>query len=94
MKRTKEFRNNQQKKRKNKYRKVLLSLEKKLSEHLKSNHEDLEKRVSKMTITPKANKCQCCCNIRRSSWYTNKEKMTMQERRINYKDNYEVDSSS
>jgi hypothetical protein len=77
MKRDREFRRAQAERKKNKFRKII-------SEEWGTLHEsqkDTEKRIAKMAITPKPNKCQCCCNPRHSSWHTEDEKLTMQERR-------------
>lgn len=74
MKREKIFRLSQRDKRMNKYKKILLS---------QNFTGDLDKIASKMAVTPHPNKCQCCCNIRRSNWYSLDEKLTLQERRNN-----------
>ncbi len=81
MNRTKEYRLAQLSRKRNKYRKVLLSQESKLRPQHKDNPEAFERRVSKMVETPKPNKCQCCCSPRYSSWCSKIEKLTLQERR-------------
>jgi hypothetical protein len=91
MNRTKEYRLAQLSRKRNKYRKVLLSQESKLRPLHRDNPKAFELRLSKMVETPKPNKCQCCCNLRRSSWNTKEEKLTMQERRDKYQVRYELE---
>lgn len=57
---------------------------------LHESQKDTEKRIAKMAITPKPNKCQCCCNPRHSIYYNEDTKLTMQERRAKRAAEYEI----
>ena len=52
--------------------------------------KELDKWVGLKAATPHPNKCQCCCNLRRSNWYTKDEKLTMQERRAKREAEFEM----
>lgn len=76
MKRSETFRRTQREKKINKFTKIIKE------QKLVGNKNDIELRARKMAITPHPNKCQCCCNIRRSNWYSKEEKLTPGERKV------------
>jgi len=87
MKRNRAYRRVQAERKKNKFRKIL---KKRYFRFLPITEEEFHKQIGRMSTTPKANKCQCCCNPRHSSWYTEDEKLTMQERRAKREAEYAI----
>ena len=87
MRRTREYRRAQLERKKNRFRKDARTMN---FGPIPITEKELDKWVGLKAATPHPNKCQCCCNLRRSNWYTKDEKLTMQERRAKREAEFEM----
>ncbi len=76
MERTKEFRIHQKERKVNKAFRELKSWG-----FIHETDAQIKARAKKMADNMKCNKCQCCCNPRRSSWSKGESRLTIQERK-------------
>jgi hypothetical protein len=95
MQRSEAFRRSQRDRKRAKYLRVLRDRD---AQHYnlkyRSSLEELKVIAAKMAEAPQMNQCQCCCNIRRSNWYSKEEKLTMQERRVMQEADFELSEVS